>query len=101
MNCVRWLDPRNVLLELTKSSPYKKKEYLTREKYEIGDFFSTDRFICNTTGRFPNGCGRESLDNHFQGGTIYNDSVLGLIWVENQVFLCENETVMGEQHFEQ
>ncbi len=47
----------------------------------------------------PKGYGPESADRRFQGGTIYNDAASGLIWVENQVSLGANETVMGK--FEQ
>ncbi len=49
----------------------------------------------------PTGYGRESQDRRFQGGTIYNDAASGLIWVENQVSLGANETVMGKARFEQ
>jgi len=49
----------------------------------------------------PTGYGRESQDRRFQGGTIYNDAASGLIWVENQVSLGANETVMGMAHFKQ
>ncbi len=37
----------------------------------------------------------------FSGGAIYNDAALGLIWVENQVSLGANETLMGKACFEQ
>ncbi len=67
----------------------------------LGDFVSTDQFICRTPGRLPEGYGRESKDRRFQGGTIYNDAASGLIWVENQVSLGANETVMGKARFEQ
>jgi hypothetical protein len=49
----------------------------------------------------PTGYGRESKDPCFQGGTIYNDSASGLIWVENQVSLGANKTVMGKARFKQ
>jgi hypothetical protein len=49
----------------------------------------------------PEGYGHESKERHFQGGTIYNDAALGLIWVENQISLGNNETVMGKACFEQ
>ena len=39
--------------------------------------------------------------NRFHGGTIYNDDASGLIWVENQVSLRENETVLGKSRFEE
>jgi hypothetical protein len=74
---------------------------LSRNRYEVGDFVSTDQFICKTPGHLPEGYGRESKERSFQGGTIYNDAALGLIWVENQVSLVANETVMGTARFEQ
>ena len=74
---------------------------LSRDRYEVGDFVSTDQFICKTPGRLPEGYGRESNNRRFQGGTIYNDAASGLIWVENQVSLGANETVMGKARFEQ
>ena len=49
----------------------------------------------------PEGYGHESADRCFQDGTIYNDAASGLIWVENQVSLGANETVMGKSCFEQ
>jgi hypothetical protein len=49
----------------------------------------------------PDGYGRESKEWCFQGGTIYYDAASGLIWVENQVSLGANETVMGKACFEQ
>ena len=44
---------------------------------------------------------RESRDRSFQGGTIYNDAAPSLIWVENQVSLGSNDTVMGKSRFDQ
>ncbi len=41
---------------------------ITRDKYNIGDFVSTDQFICKTPRRLPTGYGRESQDHRFQGG---------------------------------
>jgi hypothetical protein len=67
---------------------------LSRDQYVVGDFVSTDQFICWTPGCLPEGYGRESADCRFQGGTIYNDAASGLIWVENQVSLGANETVI-------
>jgi hypothetical protein len=74
---------------------------ITRDQYNVGDFVSTDQFICKTPGRLPTGYGQESQDRRFQGGTIYSDAASGLIWVENQVSLGANETVMGKARFEQ
>ena len=47
------------------------------------EIFSTDQFGCNTPGSLSTGYGRESSDHCFQGGTIYNDTAYGLIWVDN------------------
>jgi hypothetical protein len=74
---------------------------ITRDQYEVGDFVSTDQFICKTPGRLPTGYGRESQGHRFQGGTIYNDAASGMIWVENQISLGANKTVMGKARFEQ
>ncbi len=68
---------------------------LSHDWYEVGDFISTDQFICWTPGWLPEGHGHESADHHYQGGTIYNDTAFDLIWVENQVSLGTNEMVMG------
>ena len=62
---------------------------------------SSDQFVCRTPGRLPDGYGREGGKDRFNGGTIYNDATSGLIWVENQVSLGANETVMGKERFEQ
>ena len=72
----------------------KKKGILTRNKYEVGHFFYTDQFVVRTPGRLPSGYGRERLQNRFHGSTIYNDTASGLIWVENQVSLGANETIL-------
>ena len=78
----------------------ENEEALPRDKIEVGDF-STDQLFCKTPGRLPAGYGSESSDHRFQGGTIYNDDASILIWVENQVSLGSNETVMGNSWFEQ
>ena len=67
----------------------------------MGDFVSTDQFVCKTPGRLPTGFGREGPNGSYQGGTIYNDAASGLIWVENQVSLGASETIMGKERFEQ
>ncbi len=38
---------------------------LSRDRYEVGDFVSTDQFICRTPGQLPEGYGRESADCRF------------------------------------
>ncbi len=32
---------------------------ITRNKLEVGDFMSTDQFVCRTPGRLPSGYGQE------------------------------------------
>ena len=36
-----------------------KEGLLSRYKYEVGDFVSTDQLVVRTPGRLPNGYGRE------------------------------------------
>ena len=74
---------------------------LACDKYEVGDFMSTDQFVVKNPGRLPSGFGRERHNNRFHGGTIYNDAASGLIWVENPVSLAANETIVGKSQFEQ
>ena len=78
-----------------------KEGLISRNKYEVGYFVSTNQFVVQTPGRLPNGYGRERCENHFHGGTIYNDAASGLIWVENQVSLGAKETVLGNSRFEE
>ena len=73
---------------------------LSRDKYEVDNFMSTDKFVCKTPGRLPSGFGGERHQNRFHGGTIYNDAASGLIWIEIQVSLGANETVLGKYRFE-
>ena len=41
----------------------EKEGILARDKYEPGDFVSTDQFVCSTPGRLEGGYGREAKDN--------------------------------------
>ena len=87
---------------VNKRQPVLDKEgLLSRYQYEVGDFVSTDQFFVRTPRRLPNGYGHERRENRFHGGTIYNDAASGLIWVENQVSLGANETVLGKSRFEE
>ena len=70
-----------------------KEGILALDKYEVGDFFSTDKFVIPTSGRIPTVYGSKHHHNLFHSGTIYYDAASGLIWVENQVSLGINETV--------
>ena len=72
----------------------EKEGDLARDKYEDGEFVSTDKFILKTPGRLKYGYIRESSDGCFQCSTIYNNATSGLIWVESQVLLGGNKNVM-------
>jgi len=85
-----------------KQKAVKEKDgILSRDQYKPGDLVSADQFVVNTPGRLPTGYGREASSSRFHGGTIYNDAATGIIWVENQVSLGANETVMGKARFEE
>ena len=77
----------------------RKNGIIARKKYEVGDVFYTDQFVVRTPGRLPTGYGRNRHHNCFIGGTIYNDATSGLIWVDNQISLGANETVLGKLRF--
>ena len=65
--------------KVSRTQPLEYREgAITRDQYEVGDFVSTDQFICKTPGRLPTGYGQESQDRRFQGSTIYNDAASGL-----------------------
>ena len=74
---------------------------ISHNKLDVGNFVSTDQFVCRTPGRLPSRYGSEGVNSRFNGGTIYNDAASGLIWVENQVSLDASETIMGKERFEQ
>ena len=53
-----------------------------------------DHFICKNPGQLPTGYGRQSTYCRFQGCTIYNDSDLGIICIDNKDSIGSNEAVM-------
>ena len=84
------------------SKPVKAKQgILTRDKYKPGDRISCDQYVVKTPGRLIAGFGRESLDKCYNGGTIYQDSALNLVHVQNQILLASGETVPGKAAFEE
>ena len=91
---------RNPGVKKQKAIP-EKEGALSRDKYEAGDFVSADQFIVKTPGRLPSGYGREPSHQRFHGGTIFKDAATGIIWIENQVSLGANETVMAKIKFEE
>ena len=74
---------------------------IIHNQLEVGDFVSTDQFVCRTPGRLPSSYGREGNNGRFRGGIIYNDAASGLIWVENQVSLGSSKTFMVKKRFKQ
>ena len=85
----------------TKVNTLSEKEVvLTRDKYELVYFVSTDHFISKTPVGLPTGYYRESSDQRFQGGTIYNNRYLMLIWIEKQVSIGSNQTVVRNSRFD-
>ena len=73
------------------------EEAISCNRLEVGDFVSTDQFVCRTPGWLPSGYGREGCNGRFHSGTIYNDATSGLIWVENQVSLGASDTIMDKK----
>ena len=74
--------------QVKKSTAIPKKDaVLSRDRYEAGDFVSADQFVVNTPGRLFSGFGREDDRNKFHGGTIFQDTATGIIWVKCQVSL--------------
>ena len=67
----------------------EKMGILIRYKYEVGNFMSTDQFVCKTPGRLPSGFGRERYQNRFHGGTIYNDAASGIVLIQNLKGVCQ------------
>lgn len=74
---------------------------LSADRYEPGDFVSTDQFVVSTPGRLERGYGRESKENSYHGGTLHTDAASGLIKIVPQVSLGAGETLLGKSEFEQ
>ncbi len=70
-------------------------------QYKVGDFVSTDQFICKMPRRVPTGYGHESQNRRFQIGSTFDDDASGLFWVENQVSLDAKKLVMCKAQFKQ
>ena len=64
-----------------------KERYLERDKYKVGDLVSADQFLVVFPGELLEGYGHESNNDRYHGGTVFNDAVSGIIWVENQLLL--------------
>ena len=71
-----------------------------REKHKLGNFFSVDQYVISTPGHLTKGFRGETQDKRYHGGTINQYAASGIIWVQNQVSLGHDKTVMGNQHLE-
>ena len=60
---------------------------------------SSELFVLKIPGRLTYDFGSEGPNCRFRGGTIFNDSATGIIFVENQILLGSGETIMGKQRF--
>ena len=87
--------------KVVKQEAIKEKEaILAWEKYQAGDFVSTDQFVVKTPGQQLEGYGREGINNRYHGGTIFNNAATGIIWVEKQITLGAGDTLIAKQTFE-
>ena len=91
---------RNTGVSHSKPIP-EKKDILSWDRYEVGDYVSADQFVVSIPGRLPSGYGREGANSRFHGGTIFRDAASGIIWVENQVSLGTGETILAKVKFEE
>ena len=69
-------------------------------KYESGDFLSSDHFTLKTPDQFLSEYVREGPNSNFHGSIIYNDATSGVIWVENKLSFEDFKTIMGKLNFE-
>ena len=76
-----------------------KTGILAKDKYEPGDFISTDQYVVRTPGCILSGYGQEALHNCFQGGTIYQDAASKSVRVQNQVSLGAGKTTIWQVSF--
>jgi hypothetical protein len=60
-----------------------------------------DQFVSGTPGWLFSGYGSEAQHNWFHGGTIFNDTASGAIWVEHQISLGAGETICAKERFEE
>ena len=90
-----------------KSKPVKSKAIsevagaITHDKYQTGDFVSTDQYVVKNRGRLPTGYGREHESNEFHGGTLFRDAASTYIYIQSQVSLGAGETATAKREFEE
>ena len=78
----------------------EKGVILSCDKYNPRYFVSVDHFVANTSVWLSTVYVQEPSSYLFHGGTLYNDSATGIIWVENQVSLGASETVLMKERYE-
>ena len=87
--------------DVVTSKPIASKDgALARDQYEPGDTIATDHFVVNTAGRLLKGYGQETSHNCFYGGTLFQDTVSNLVWVQPQMSQGAGKTVIGKLSFE-
>jgi hypothetical protein len=59
-----------------------------------------DQYIYGLPGCLPHTKGKESKDNHYNGGTIFVDHASLLMFLKHQVALTTCETLRGKKAFE-
>ncbi len=79
----------------------EKKHILAWDCYEVGNYVSVNKFIVSVPGQFPTSYGREGANLQIHGGTIFWDTVSGIIWVECQVSMGARETILAKIKFEE
>ena len=55
----------------------------------------------NTPGWLLSGFGSENACDKLHGGTIFQDTAMGIVWVACQVSSGAGETIMAKMHFEE
>ena len=66
-----------------------------------GDCVSIYQYKSRVPGWLPNTKGKEPKKDKYNGGSIFVDHALGLIYIYNQVSLNVGKTLCGKQAFEQ
>ena len=60
---------------------------MARDKYQVCDLVSADKFVVGFHVRLLEGYGREINNDQYHIGNVFSDAASGIIWVENQVLL--------------
>ena len=95
------------LTHAKKLNPQVVQQHLEKEsisavdEYKADDFVSMDQFVVSTPRWQLTENEVEVENNQFHSGTIFNDITSGAIWVEHQVSLHADETIMAKICFEE